>query len=36
MSKGSCQNHIYYKDKEIKTTEWLKFTQQELNELLQK
>lgn len=35
-SIGSCQNYIYYKDKEIKTTEWLKSTQEELNEILQK
>lgn len=36
MSKGACQNHIYYKDKEIKTTEWLKLTQEEINTILQK
>jgi len=35
-SIGSSQNYIYYKDKEIKTTEWLKLTQQELNQILQK
>ena len=35
-SIGNSQNHIYYKDKEIRTTDWLKSSQQELNEILQK
>jgi len=35
-SIGNSQNHIYYKNKEIRTTEWLKLSQQELNQILQK
>ena len=36
MTTGTCQNHIYYKDKEIKISEWLKLSREELNEILQK
>lgn len=31
---GSCQNHIYYKSQKIKVTQWIKFTEGQIKQLL--